>query len=113
MSNKTKKLLSNLTRSSESDNNQDVSDATPEKIDNLVVALDHKKSPRKEPILKKDYKVHSFVIDLKDFDYLERFVEHMKYSGNIYFTQKEALSLAISFLKKKYPENELINKPRG
>jgi hypothetical protein len=36
----------------------------------------------------------------------------MRYSGNINFTQKEALSLAISFLKKKYPEDELLNKPR-
>jgi hypothetical protein len=108
---KTKNLLSNLTREAEAD----ITDTAFKPVETIttnepIVTPVIKKTRR--PDSQKDYKVHSFVIDLNDISYMEKFVKHMRYSGNINFTQKEALSLAISFLKKKYPEDELLNKPR-
>jgi len=77
--------------------------------DEPVIESDSKQKHVLTPILK-DYKVHSFIIGLDDLNYLFKFVDHMKYSGHIRFTQREALNLAIKYLKREYPEETLIIK---
>lgn len=63
------------------------------------------KQDKVEPQKEVTYTRKTFLIEEKDFDYIKSFVKFMRMKGQTNYTQKEALTAALSLLKENYPDS--------
>ena len=101
MGSKTKNLLGNLTRSGSTNPSEE----------NLDTSSGIEQKESKKATEGKNYAIKTFVIYKEDSDFLNQFVEHKRYSGEIRYSLKESLHEAISALREKNPK--LLKKPAG